>query len=112
MAATIEVDGLADLIAEHASWLAVERGLRPNTLAAYRRDLAIYAMYLQERGVRDAASVDERTVDDYVTWLRDTRDEDGRPRWSAASIARALVAVRSFHRFCVDEGLTAQDPAQ
>ena len=112
MAATIEVDGLADLIAEHATWLAVERGLRPNTLAAYRRDLAIYAVYLQERKVRETANVDERTVDDFVAWLRAARDEDGKPRWSASSIARTLVAVRSFHRFCVDEGLSADDPAQ
>jgi len=110
--ATTEADRLAELFAEHATWLAVERGLRPNTLTAYRRDLGVYATYLRERGVGDAAGVDERTVDDYVSWLRAARDEDGRPRWSASSIARALVAVRSFHRFCVDEGLTPEDPAQ
>ncbi len=112
VAATIEVDGLADLIAEHATWLAVERGLRPNTLAAYRRDLAIYAVYLHERRVRDTGKIDERTVDAFVAWLRAARDEGGRPRWSASSIARTLVAVRSFHRFCVDEGLSTDDPAQ
>ena len=108
----MEVGGLAELLAEHASWLAVERGLRPNTLAAYRRDLAIYVVYLQERQVRDATKVDERTVDDFVSWLRDARDDNGNPRWSASSIARTLVAVRSFHRFCVDEGLSTDDPAQ
>ena len=112
MAVTTEADRLTELLAEHATWLAVERGLRPNTLAAYRRDLAIYASYLRGRGVGDAGVVDERTVDDYVAWLRAARDEDGQPRWSAASIARALVSVRSFHRFCVDEGLTPDDPAQ
>ncbi len=112
MVATTEADRLAELFAEHATWLAVERGLRPNTLAAYRRDLAIYATYLRQLGVRDAGVVDERTVDEYVTWLRAAHDDDGRPRWSASSIARALVAVRSFHRFCVEEGLAAEDPAQ
>ena len=112
MAATTEADRLADLFAEHATWLAVERGLRPNTLAAYQRDLAVYATYLRERGIGDAAVVDEQTVDDYVSWLRAACDEDGRPRWAAASIARALVAVRSFHRFCADEELVPQDPAQ
>jgi integrase/recombinase XerD len=112
MAATTEADRLADLFAEHATWLAVERGLRPNTLAAYQRDLAVYATYLRDRGIGDAAVVDERTVDDYVSWLHAACDEDGRPRWAAASIARALVAVRSFHRFCADEELVPQDPAQ
>src|SRR5581483_3397080 len=33
-------------------------------------------------------------------------------RWSSASIARMLVAVRSFHRFCVDEGLLPADPTE
>jgi len=112
MPTTTEADRLTELLAEHATWLAVERGLRPNTLAAYRRDLVIYAGYLRGHGVRDPSAVNERTVDDYVSWLRATRDDDGRPRWSPSSIARALVSVRSFHRFCVDEGLTDADPAQ
>ena len=32
-------------------------------------------------------------------------DDDGRPRYAPASMARALVAVRSFHRFCARRGL-------
>ena len=38
------------LLAEHASWLAVERGWSANTLAAYRRDLAAYAEFLRRAG--------------------------------------------------------------
>ena len=34
----------------------------------------------------------------------------GRRATRASSIARALVAVRSFHRFCVEEGLLAHRP--
>ena len=37
------------LLAEHATWLAVERGVAANTLAAYRRDLAAYAGFLRRR---------------------------------------------------------------
>jgi len=40
---------LTDALAEHASYLSVERGLRPNTLAAYRRDLRRYARFLRDR---------------------------------------------------------------
>jgi integrase/recombinase XerD len=60
----------------------------------------------------DPAAVDEDTVLAYVTFLRDASDDDGRPRFAPSSIARALVAVRSFHRFCVDEGLVAVDPSE
>ncbi|MGA3219909.1 MAG: site-specific integrase, partial [Acidimicrobiales bacterium] len=31
-------------------WLSVEKGRSPNTLAAYRRDLAVYESWLRARG--------------------------------------------------------------
>ncbi len=103
-------DPLADALAEHASYLAVERGLRANTLTAYRRDLRRYERFLRARGVTDPAAVSGSRVGEYGAALRDEVDDDGRPRFAAASVARALVAVRSFHRFCVDEGRAATDP--
>ena len=39
-------------------------------------------------------------------------DDDGNPRYAPSSIARALVAVRSFHRFCLDEGFVELDPSE
>src|SRR5262245_1482942 len=108
--AETESDELARLLVEHDTWLAVERGLAQNSLAAYRRDLRRYAAYLRRHGVSDAALVDESTVAAYVESLKRARDEDGNPRYAPSSIARALVAVRSFHRFCLDEGFVDVDP--
>ncbi|HEV3452953.1 MAG TPA: site-specific tyrosine recombinase [Acidimicrobiia bacterium] len=103
-------DALTDALAEHASYLAVERGLRPNTLAAYRRDLRAYERFLRRRAVTGPGDVTPTMVAAYATALRARRDESGHARLAAASVARALVAVRSFHRFCLDEGLGAGDP--
>jgi integrase/recombinase XerD len=108
-------DELDGLLTEHDTWLRVERGLAPNSLAAYRRDLRRYADYLRRRGViADAAGrlggVDEGVVAGYVDELQHARTEEGLPRYKEASIARALAAVRSFHRFCVEEGLLDDDP--
>src|SRR5664279_5628753 len=105
-------DELAALLDEHDSWLAVERGLAANSLSAYRRDLRRYAEYLRSHGLSDAALVDESTVSAYVDHLKRARDEDGNPRYAPASIARALVAVRSFHRFCLEEGFVDEDPSE
>ena len=105
-------DRLNLLLDEHDSWLTVERGLAANSLAAYRRDLRRYAEFLRARGEDDPVAVQEQTVLAYVEHLRSARDDDGRPRYAPASIARALVAVRSFHRFCLDEGLLAVDPSE
>jgi integrase/recombinase XerD len=106
-------DELLDrLLVEHDSWLAVERGLAANSLAAYRRDLRRYAGFLRERGEHDPTAVREETVLAYVEDLKSAVDDDGRPRYAPSSVARALVAVRSFHRFCLEEGFLAVDPSE
>ena len=104
-------DALTRLLGEHETWLAVERGVSANTLAAYRRDLRGYSRFLRARGVDDPAAAGDDAVAAYVDHLGDARDEDGRARFAPASIARALVAVRSFHAFCVDEGHAGADPS-
>jgi integrase/recombinase XerD len=87
---------------EYLAWLAAERGRSAATLAAYRRDLAAYTAFLRGRGL-GLADVTEPVVQDYVATLRAAGK-------APASVARALVAVRSLHRFLVDEGLAAADP--
>jgi integrase/recombinase XerD len=106
------VDNLAKLLEEHRLWLTVERGLALNSRLAYQRDLARYETYLRERGIDDAEDVTEGVVQAYVAALRAARDDDGRPALAPASIARSLVAVRSFHRFLVAEGLATSDPTE
>src|SRR5437588_2287912 len=90
-------------VEEYLSWLAVERGRSANTLAAYRRDLAAYVEFVHGRGAA-LGDVDERMVQDYLAYQRAA----GR---APASVARGLVAVRSLHRFLVDEGYSGSDPA-
>ena len=104
-------DALTQLFAEHDDWLAVERGLSPNTLASYRRDLRRYEHFLRARRRADPERIDEATVAAYVAYLEGLVDDDGRRVLRPASVARAVAAVRSFHRFCSREGLTASDPS-
>ncbi len=105
-------DALTRARAEHEVWLAVERGLALNTLAAYRRDLTGYERFLRRRGITDPAAVEEATVGAFVEALRAETDEDGQVRYRASSVARALVAVRSFHGFCTAEGDAGVDPSE
>jgi integrase/recombinase XerD len=93
---------------ELLSWLAVEKGRSPNTLAAYRRDLVAYESWLRQQGIDPATAADgtveEATVARYVAHLRSSG-------LAPASVARAMVAVRSLHRFLVVEGTSPSDPA-
>nr|WP_255378271.1 site-specific tyrosine recombinase XerD [Quadrisphaera sp. DSM 44207] len=96
-------------VEQYLAHLRVERGLSVNTLAAYRRDLARYAEHLRAAGRSDPAQVGEEDVSAFVLALRS--GQDGRPALTASSAARAVVAVRGWHRFLVLEGATAADPA-
>lgn len=90
--------------------LTVERGLAPNTLASYRRDLLRYVAHLEGRDVADAGDVTEADVSSFLVALREGDDEH--PPLAATSAGRAVVAVRGFHRFLLHEGLAAADPAR
>jgi integrase/recombinase XerD len=84
----------------------VERGLSANTVAAYRRDLARYADWCADRGLRDVDQVTEADVLDFSASLSQPP-----VALAAASAARVVVAVRTFHRFVLREGWTVIDPA-
>ena len=90
--------------------LTVERGLAANTLLSYRRDLKRYAGVLHQRGIADVAAVTEQDVTDFLAGLRQGDGEH--PPLSASSAARAVIAVRGFHKFVVREGMASVDPAK
>jgi integrase/recombinase XerD len=90
--------------------LAVERGLAPNTLAAYGRDLRRYQQFCAARGITRVDAVTEADLGEFLAWLR-TGDSE-HTALSAASAARTLVAVRGFHKFAVREGISPSDPGR
>jgi integrase/recombinase XerD len=104
-------DVLAGQVSKYLDFLAVERGLSPNTLDAYRRDLARYAEHLRAGGVTDATRAGEAEVSSFVAALSSSEYAEGR-RYRASSVARALAAVRSLHRFLLREGDTDTDPSE
>ncbi|MGH2829238.1 MAG: site-specific tyrosine recombinase XerD, partial [Actinomycetota bacterium] len=89
---------------------AVERGVAPNTVAAYRRDLTLYLAELTRRGIDHPRAVTESDVGEFLQRLRKLEYAPGRT-YSAATVARVLAAVRGFHRYLLREQVTKQDPA-
>jgi integrase/recombinase XerD len=90
--------GLEEQIPEFLASLVAERGLAPNTIAAYRRDLAGYEAFLGRR------SPSPELVSAFVADLR-------RRGLANSTIARRVAALRGFHRFLVAEGLADTDPS-
>src|ERR1700756_4766050 len=95
--------GIAAQMERFLDHLAVERGVAPNTVVAYRRDLRLYLAYLTKRGIGDPRKVDEKGIADFLATLKESEYAPGK-RYSAATVARVLAAVRGFHRFLVREG--------
>ena len=110
------MSAVAELATSYLDHLRVERGVSPHTAAAYRRDLQRYADFLAGRGITEPADVTSAVVADFAMSLHEGEpDPTGegwhRPPLAPASAARTVVAVRSLHRFAVDEGVTTHDPA-
>lgn len=97
------------LLHQYLAHLSVERGLSEHTLGAYTRDLTRYLEYLTSEGITRLEDVSEVLVAHYPEVLR--TGSDGGAALSASSAARAVVAVRGWHRFALLEGHSSHDPA-
>ncbi len=76
--------------------LSAEKGLSKNTRLSYGRDLRNYIEFLKKRKVDSVKKITRREIMDFLLAERDRGLEP-------ASVGRALVAIRMFHRFLVDE---------
>jgi integrase/recombinase XerD len=100
---------LEPAVESYLEHLTVERGLAPNTLAAYRRDLGRYLAFTADVGVTAPRAIGPEHVAAFLAAIR--TGEDGGAALTASSAARTVVAVRGFHRFLLLEGLALTDPS-
>jgi integrase/recombinase XerD len=85
------------------NYLLVEKGLARNTLDAYSRDVGKYINYLHKKEIR---SLDDPRPVDVATFLQWLKNNGIGPR----SRARALSAIKMFHRFLLIEKYSATNP--
>jgi integrase/recombinase XerD len=84
-------------------FLRVEKGLAPNTLEAYSRDLLAFLRFLETQGITGLA---EPRADILYAYLKALRSRE----LSSRSQARGLSALRSFFRFLQEEGVRKDNP--
>ncbi|HEY4748190.1 MAG TPA: site-specific integrase, partial [Steroidobacteraceae bacterium] len=99
---TSNADSVDPAVSRFLDAVWMERGLSPNTLAAYRADLTALARWLTERSVPMMAT-SRADLLDFIAW----RVHAGaRPR----STARQLSSFRRFFRYFMREGAIREDP--
>lgn len=91
------------VISAFLNYVRVEKGLSQNTRVAYGRDLGKFRAFAEERGRK----LNEIVRDDLVDFLTSLY----RSGLDSRSVARHLVSVRNFLRFCQAEGLITEDPS-
>jgi integrase/recombinase XerD len=84
-------------IEEYLISLRVERGLSPNTIVAYTRDLGQYVEFLKGR------EPEEELISEFIAHLRHRGLAD-------STVGRKIASLRGLHRFLVIEGLREADP--
>ena len=92
----------SELIEQFIDALWLEKGLSKNTLNSYRRDLSIYACWLNSQ--KQCLPGSSRTdLLSYLNWRV-------RQRMKASSTARLLSCLRGFFRYLVREEVLSEDP--
>src|SRR5512139_2490780 len=86
-------------------YLVVEKGLSQKTVEAYSHDLHRFVDYLHSKGIADLRKTSKLDVRAFLHWLR-------RRDLSSRTMARNLVALRTFFRFLVQEGQVDVSPAE
>lgn len=84
--------------------LALERGRRANTVAAYRRDATDVARTLAAWGVTHPAELELTTLRRYLADLADRG-------YARATLARRVATIRTFSAFLTDRGIVPRDVA-
>jgi integrase/recombinase XerD len=86
-------------------YLVIEKGLLPNTIQAYARDLRDLTDTLEERGIKDPGKIGPDDIELHAVRL-------SKRGLSPSSRARMLSAIRHFHRFLEREGMGSAEPVE
>jgi integrase/recombinase XerD len=85
------------------NYLRVEKGLADNTILAYQRDMLKFAEFINKRKIK-TENIERSQVVDFLRSLY-------LAKLDSRSVARHLVTIRHFFRFCFAEGVIREDPA-
>ena len=84
-----------------------QMGRSENTVRVYTTDLRPFLAFLEAESL-DPQQMDRHHLRRYLAWLS-TSAREGHG-YARVSVARKLVALRSFYRYLVQEGLVATNP--
>jgi integrase/recombinase XerD len=94
---------MREKIQEFLDYITEDKGYSPNTLAAYRNDLALFADHVEGR-VSRWGEVSRDTIVDYIMVMK------GEQEYASSTVARKVAAIKSFFHYLVSRGDLEDDP--
>ena len=88
-------------------YLRLARGLSKNTLESYRLDLKKYFQFLIGKGITDLKTVKPENISEFIHNLYQKKQ-----KLKSNSIARNLSAIRTFHKYLLNEEYCDSNPAE
>ena len=95
----------ASVSTAYLTFIRVECGLTPNTIAAYASDLRDLFEDLVEQGIRSIGAISPRALAGHIAGLRKVRN------MSPASVARHLATIKTLFRWLSANGKVEENPA-
>ena len=96
---------MEQLLDQFVHYLIVEKGLSKNTIDAYSHGLTRFLSHLREQGVQEIQGASKFHIRGFLLTLR-------RKNLNTKSIVRDLVAIRTFFRFLIQEGILESNPVE
>jgi integrase/recombinase XerD len=96
---------MEQLLDQFLHYLVVERGLSKNTIEAYSHGLTRFFNHLREKKIQEVRDVGKFDVQGFLLALR-------KKNLNTKSIVRNLVAIRTFFRFLIQEGILETNPVE
>jgi integrase/recombinase XerD len=96
---------MEQLLDQFLHYLIVEKGLSKNTIEAYSHDLNQFLNHLKGKGTQEIGEVDKFDVRGFLLALK-------KKNLSTKSILRNLVAIRTFYKFLIQEGILETNPIE
>jgi integrase/recombinase XerD len=96
---------MEQLLDQFLHYLIVEKGLSRNTIEAYSHGLTRFLNHLREKGVQEIREVCKFHIRGFLLALRGKN-------LNTKSIVRNLVAIRTFFRFLIQEGVLESNPVE
>ena len=93
------------LLDRFADGLWLSDGLARNTLDSYRRDIAQFAAWLEEAGMKSVLEAGSADIQRHLAWQVE------RKRAKPRTTSRLVSSLKRFFQFALREGLRRDDPA-